>query len=79
MKSGASDPACAAHLSSRKFFSKKVLAKSSPKKIDKKNFYLFILRERSTDGPDRHANRQKSSSDSRYWQQLITRRSKNYL
>ncbi|MGC4392832.1 hypothetical protein [Agrobacterium sp. M50-1] len=61
---GDSDPASAAHLSRWKIFSKKVLAKSGSKKIDKKNFYLFILRGRSTDGPDRYANRQKSSSDS---------------
>ncbi|TGE87053.1 hypothetical protein C9418_21265 [Rhizobium sp. SEMIA 4032] len=62
-----------------KFFSKKMLAKSGSKKIDKKNFYLFILRERSTDGPDRHANRQKSSADYRFRRRLVARRSQNYL
>jgi hypothetical protein len=40
----------------KKSFSKKVLAKRGSRKIDKTNFYLFILRERSTDGPDHDAN-----------------------
>ncbi|TZG34884.1 hypothetical protein AGR1_19680 [Agrobacterium sp. B1(2019)] len=56
---------------SEKFFSKKVLAKSGAKKIDKNNFYLFILRERLANGSDHHANRQKSGSDCKFWRWLV--------